>query len=73
MFLELIHHSSALLQAKKESPKNCEYFLADILQNPFGKKKFDLILALNMFELVEPFPFSKNYFKTNFKWIYFFI
>jgi len=45
---------SALLQAKKKSPKNCEYFLADILQNPFGKKKFDLILALNMFELVEP-------------------
>ena len=45
---------SALLEAKKKSPKNCEYVLADILQNPFGKKKFDLIIALNMFELVEP-------------------
>jgi len=45
---------SALLEAKKKSPKNCEYFLADILQNPLGKKKFDLIVALNMFELVEP-------------------
>ena len=45
---------SALLEAKKKSPKNCEYFLADILQNPLGKKKFDLIVALNMLELVEP-------------------
>ena len=45
---------SALLHAKKKSTKNCEYFLADILQHPFGKKKFDLILALNMLELVEP-------------------
>ena len=45
---------SALLEAQKRSPKNCEYFLADILQNPLGKKKFDLIVALNIFELVEP-------------------
>ena len=45
---------SALLEAKKKSPKNCEYLLADMLQNPLGKKKFDLIIALNMFELVEP-------------------
>jgi hypothetical protein len=45
---------SALLEAQKRSPKNCEYFLADILHNPLGKKKFDLIVALNIFELVEP-------------------
>ena len=45
---------SALLEAKKKSPKNCEYILSDVLQNPFGKKKFDLIIALNIFELVEP-------------------
>ena len=45
---------SALLEAKKKSPKNCEYILADILQHPFGKKKFDLIIALNLFELIEP-------------------
>jgi len=44
----------ALLEAKKKSPKNCEYILADILQHPLGKKKFDLIIALNLFELVEP-------------------
>jgi len=45
---------SALNIAKKKSPKNCEYILADILQHPFGKKKSDLIIALNLFELVEP-------------------
>ena len=45
---------SALLEAKKKSPKNCEYILADIIQNPLGKKKFDLIVGLNIFELVEP-------------------
>ena len=45
---------SALHVAKKKSPKNCEYILADILQHPFGKKKSDLIIALNLFELVEP-------------------
>ena len=45
---------SALLEAKKKSPKNCEYILANILQHPLGKKKFDLIIALNLFELVEP-------------------
>jgi len=45
---------SALSEAKKSSPENCEYFLADVLQNPLGKKKFDLIVSLNMFELVEP-------------------
>jgi uncharacterized protein YbaR (Trm112 family) len=45
---------SALIEAKKKSPKNSEYILANILQHPLGKRKFDLIIALNMFELVEP-------------------
>ena len=45
---------SALLEAKKKSPKNCEYILSDMLQHPFGKKKFNLVIALNLFELVEP-------------------
>ena len=45
---------SALYEAKKKSSKNCEYILADVIRNPLGKKKFDLIVALNMFELVEP-------------------
>ena len=45
---------SALLEAKKKSPKNCEYILSDTLQHPFGTKKFNLIIALNLFELIEP-------------------
>ena len=45
---------SALLEAKMNSLKNCEYILSDILQHPLGERKFDLIIALNMFELVEP-------------------
>ena len=53
----------ALLEAKNKSPKNCEYFLADILQHPLGKKKFDLIVALNMLELVEPSLLLKIVFK----------
>ena len=44
----------ALLEAKKKSPKNCEYILADMLHHPFVKKKFDLVIALNLFELIEP-------------------
>jgi 2-polyprenyl-3-methyl-5-hydroxy-6-metoxy-1,4-benzoquinol methylase/uncharacterized protein YbaR (Trm112 family) len=44
----------ALLLAKEQSNKNCDYFLADILKHPFGNKKFDLIIALNILELVEP-------------------
>ena len=54
---------TALLEAKKKSPKNCEYFLANLLQHPLGKKKVDLIIALNMFELVEPSLLLKTIFK----------
>ena len=53
---------SSLIEAKKKSPKNSEYILADILQHPLGKKKFDLIVALNMFELVEPSILLKTIF-----------
>ena len=53
---------SALLEAKMNSLKNCEYILSDILQHPLGKKKFDLIIALNLFELVEPSLLLKTIF-----------
>ena len=53
---------SALLEAKKNSLKNCEYILSDILQHPLGRKKFDLIIALNLFELVEPSLLLKTIF-----------
>jgi len=44
----------ALVEANKKSPKNCTYILSDVIKHPFGKKKFDLIVALNLFDIVEP-------------------
>jgi len=45
---------TATLYAKKKSFENLDFFVSDALNHPFGKKKFDLILALNMLEIVEP-------------------
>lgn len=45
---------SALSIAKKTTKDNLDYFVADLLSNVFGNAKFDLILALNILELVEP-------------------
>lgn len=44
----------AIVQAKKTSHQNLDYVIADSLEPPFGKTKFDLILGLNLFELIEP-------------------
>ncbi len=45
---------NAISIAKKISQNNLDYFVADFLSDIFGKTKFDLILALNILELVEP-------------------
>ena len=45
---------SALKHAKKSFKKNIDYILADSLSPIFGKLQFDLILALNVLELIEP-------------------
>jgi len=45
---------SAISIAKKIQKENLDYFVADLMSNVFGKTKFDLILALNVLELVEP-------------------
>lgn len=45
---------NAINVAKKTSKDNLDYFVADLLSDVFGKTKFDLILALNVLELVEP-------------------
>jgi len=45
---------TATLYAKKKSFENLDFFVSDALNHPFGKKKFDLILALNLLEIVEP-------------------
>ena len=44
----------ALKYAKRLHKDNLDYILADILSSPFGKLSFDVILALNVLELVEP-------------------
>ncbi|MBS3923214.1 MAG: methyltransferase domain-containing protein [Nitrosarchaeum sp.] len=51
---------SALSIAKKTSKDNLDYFVADFLSDVFGKTKFDLILALNVLELVEPIDYLKQ-------------
>jgi uncharacterized protein YbaR (Trm112 family)/2-polyprenyl-3-methyl-5-hydroxy-6-metoxy-1,4-benzoquinol methylase len=38
----------ALVEAKKHKTKNIDFFLADSLSLPFGTMKFDLVVALNV-------------------------
>ena len=44
----------ALVEASKKSPENCTHILSDVIKHPFGTKKFDLVVALNLFDIVEP-------------------
>jgi len=39
---------------KKQFKDNLDYFVADSLSPVFGKLQFDLILALNVLEIIEP-------------------
>ncbi|QDI89303.1 methyltransferase domain-containing protein [Candidatus Nitrosopumilus sp. SW] len=45
---------SAIEHAKKQFKDNLDYFVADSLTPVFGKFQFDLILALNVLEIIEP-------------------
>ncbi len=51
---------SALRIAKKLPKNNLDYVVADFLSPIFGKLQFDLVLALNVLELVEPTEFLKH-------------
>ncbi|MDE1842507.1 MAG: class I SAM-dependent methyltransferase [Thaumarchaeota archaeon] len=44
----------ALVEAKKHKLQNADFFLADSLSQPFGKTRFDIVVALNVLELIEP-------------------
>ena len=61
---------SAISIAKNTQKDNLDYFVADLMSDVFGKTKFDLILALNVLELVEPKDLlqhvSKQILKGNF-------
>jgi len=45
---------SAIQIAKKQYKSNLDYFVADSLSPVFGKLQFDLVLALNVLEIIEP-------------------
>ncbi len=49
----------AILEAKKNNHKNGDYFVSNSLFRPFGKRKFELVLGLNVLELIEPLDFLK--------------
>ena len=43
-----------ILEAKKHQRKNSDFVVADSLNAPFGRQKFDLVIALNLLDIVEP-------------------
>ena len=52
---------NAIKYAKKSSDNtNLDYVVADLLSPVFGKLQFDLILALNVLELIEPSELLKH-------------
>ena len=56
-----VDRSFPALRIAKKSPKNnLDYIVADFLSPIFGKFQFDLVLALNVLELVEPTEFLKH-------------
>lgn len=50
----------AIRLAKNSKKKNLDYFVVDSLSSIFGDKKFNLVVALNLLELVEPLDFLNN-------------
>ncbi|TLX94177.1 MAG: class I SAM-dependent methyltransferase [Thaumarchaeota archaeon] len=44
----------AILEAKKLGIKNADFFVSDSLAHPFGNRKFDLVVALNLLDIIEP-------------------
>ena len=51
---------TALRYAKKSYKNNLDYVVSDFLSPVFGNLQFDLILALNVLELVEPMDFLNH-------------
>lgn len=43
-----------ILEAKKHQRKNSDFIVSDSLNSPFGNQKFDLVIALNLLDIVEP-------------------
>ena len=47
----------AILEAKKNNSNNLDFFVANSLKSPFGEKKFEMVFALNVLELIDPIDF----------------
>lgn len=47
----------AISEAKKNNSNNLDFFVANSLKPPFGKKEFEMVFALNVLELIEPLDF----------------
>ncbi len=43
-----------ILEAKRQQRKNSDFIVSDSLNPPFGRQKFDLVIALNLLDIVEP-------------------
>lgn len=51
---------SALQEAKKLNKKNTDFVIADAFSNIFGKLNFELVVALNVLEMLEPITLLKK-------------
>ncbi len=49
----------AVLEAKRKNLKNSDFVVANSLAQPFGNKKFNMVVALNVLDLVEPLELLK--------------
>ncbi len=44
----------ALREAKQKFQDNSDFVVADSLNSPFGNRKFDMVVALNLLDIIEP-------------------
>jgi len=49
----------AILEAKRQNLKNSDFVVANSLNPPFGNKKFDMVVALNLLDIIEPLKLLK--------------
>jgi len=49
----------AILEAKRQNLKNSDFIVANSLNHPFGNKKFDMVVALNLLDIIEPLKLLK--------------
>lgn len=51
---------NAILEAKRQNLYNSDFIVADSLNPPFGNRKFDLVVALNVLDIIEPLELLKT-------------